>query len=73
MLGPQGAIVAKIWATHRSVTSASRSLFPVMAAIIESGAIYTIGVLGLLIAYLSGSNGQYPALDLVTPLVVSTV
>ncbi|KAF9450590.1 hypothetical protein P691DRAFT_725649, partial [Macrolepiota fuliginosa MF-IS2] len=36
-----GAIVAKIqWTKHRSATS-SRTLFPVVAVIIESGAIYT--------------------------------
>ncbi|KAF9441585.1 hypothetical protein P691DRAFT_779751 [Macrolepiota fuliginosa MF-IS2] len=64
-----GAIVAKIqWTKHRSATS-SRTLFPVVAVIIESGAIYTTSVLGLLIAYLNNSNGQYAALDLVTPLV----
>jgi hypothetical protein len=27
--------------------------------------------MGLLVSYLVGSNGQYPALDLITPLVVS--
>lgn len=64
-----GAIVAKIWHTRRHASTASRSLFPVIAVIIESGAIYTTSVLGLLIAYLSDSNGQYTALDLVTPLV----
>jgi hypothetical protein len=43
-----------------------------MAVIIESGAIYTASVTALLISYLTGSNGQYPALDLITPLVVSS-
>lgn len=66
-----GAIVAKIWRARRQVASASRTLFPVIAVIVESGAIYTTSVLGLLVAYLSNSNGQYTALDLVTPLVVS--
>lgn len=43
-----------------------------MAVIIESGAIYTASVLCLLVSYLVNSNGQYPALDLITPLVVSS-
>ncbi|KAF7761594.1 hypothetical protein Agabi119p4_9586 [Agaricus bisporus var. burnettii] len=64
------AIVARIWETRRSVASISgRSLYPVMAVIIESGAIYTASVLCLLVSYLVNSNGQYPALDLITPLV----
>jgi len=63
------AIVTKISITRRSAASASVSLFPVMAVIVESGAIYTCSVLGLLIAFLLGSNGQYAALDIMTPLV----
>ena len=38
--------------------------------IVESGALYAVSVLSLLIAYLAKSNGQYAALDAVTPLVV---
>ncbi|KAI0317719.1 hypothetical protein OF83DRAFT_1083428 [Amylostereum chailletii] len=45
-----------------------RSLIPTIVVIVESGALYAGGVLGLLIAYLSGTNGQYPALDIITPL-----
>ena len=48
------------------------SLFPVMIVIIESGALYTSGIIAFLCTYLAGSNGQYPALDLITPLVVRT-
>lgn len=64
-----GAIVVKIWCARRHATTASRRLSSVVAVIIESGAMYTTSILGLLIAYLSNSNGQYAALDLVTPLV----
>lgn len=45
------------------------SLLPVMIVIIESGALYTSGIIAFLCTYLAGSNGQYPALDLITPLV----
>ncbi|KAL0945862.1 hypothetical protein HGRIS_012147 [Hohenbuehelia grisea] len=64
-----GAIVWRIYWTRRAVISAQGSLFPVALAIVESGAVYATGVLGSLIAYLTGSNGQYTALDVITPLV----
>jgi len=40
-----------------------------MIIVIESGAIYSAGLLSLLITYACGSNGQYPALDAELPLV----
>ncbi len=43
---------------------------PIAIIIVESGAIYASSVLVLLITYLAGSNGQYPVLDVITPLVV---
>ncbi|KAL4255312.1 hypothetical protein AB1N83_013908 [Pleurotus pulmonarius] len=55
--------------TARSPLSTQTSLTPVLLAVVESGALYASSVLALLISYLSGSNGQYPALDVVTPLV----
>jgi len=64
------AIAFKIWLSRRSAPITSGiSLVPIIAVIIESGAIYSTSILSTLIAYLSGSNGQYAALDLVTPLV----
>ncbi|KAH7904780.1 hypothetical protein BJ138DRAFT_1165963 [Hygrophoropsis aurantiaca] len=45
------------------------TLLPVVIVTVESGALYACGVLALMIAYVSGSNGQYPASDGVTPLV----
>jgi hypothetical protein len=44
---------------------------PILIVIIESGAIYATGVLSILLAYLSGSNGQYAVLDAVSPIMVS--
>ena len=43
---------------------------PVIMALVESGALHATAWLALLITYLSGSNGQYAALDVITPLVV---
>jgi len=40
-----------------------------MIIIIESGAIYSAGLLCLLVTYAVGSNGQYPSLDAEMPLV----
>ncbi|KAA1468332.1 hypothetical protein DENSPDRAFT_848138 [Dentipellis sp. KUC8613] len=40
-----------------------------IAVIIESGSLYTASILGFLSAYFAQSNGQYPALDVVVPLV----
>ncbi|KAI0314187.1 hypothetical protein OF83DRAFT_1137930, partial [Amylostereum chailletii] len=45
------------------------SLVPALVVMVESGALYAGAVLALLIAYLSGSNGQFAAIDLITPLV----
>ncbi|THH14652.1 hypothetical protein EW146_g5706 [Bondarzewia mesenterica] len=45
------------------------SMMPVIIVLIESGALYTSSVIAMLCTYLAGSNGQYPALDLITPLV----
>jgi hypothetical protein len=44
---------------------------PILIVIVESGAIYATGVLSILLAYLSGSNGQYAVLDAVSPIMVS--
>ncbi|KAL0945761.1 hypothetical protein HGRIS_012050 [Hohenbuehelia grisea] len=63
-----GAIVWRIYWTRRATVSTQHSLFYVVMAVVESGAIYTLGVLSSLIAYVAGSNGQYVALDIVTPL-----
>ena len=43
---------------------------PVVMALVESGALHASAWLALLITYLTGSNGQYAALDVITPLVV---
>ncbi|TFY82862.1 hypothetical protein EWM64_g1144 [Hericium alpestre] len=48
-----------------SLSGSIHSLMPALIAIVESGALYSSGVMGLLIAYCRNSNGQYPALDVV--------
>lgn len=45
------------------------NLMPVIVVLVESGAIYTSNIIAFLCAFLSHSNGQYAALDLITPVV----
>jgi len=66
---PTVAILTRIYLTSRVVSSFQRML-PVIIAIVESGALYAANMLAVLVLYLCESNGQYPALDIVTPLVV---
>jgi hypothetical protein len=69
-----GLIVYRIWTSSQSVASYHpSSLIPVILAVVESAGLYSSTLLALLIAYLSNSNGQYPALDVVMPLIVSRV
>lgn len=53
-------------------SSESRKLWPVALAMIDSGLLYTIGVVAHLAAFLTGSNGQFCSLGILTPLIVST-
>ncbi|ETW81305.1 hypothetical protein HETIRDRAFT_317197, partial [Heterobasidion irregulare TC 32-1] len=66
------AIVYRIL-PRRLPETTQQSILPVAAVIVQSGALYASGVLGLLITYLAGTNGQYAVLDLCCPLVVSTI
>lgn len=52
-------------------STASGKLWPVARAIAESGALYTIAAVAHLVAFLTGSNGQFCSLSVLTPLIVS--
>lgn len=45
---------------------------PVLVAIIDTAALYTAGYIGLLVSFLSGSDGQFAAVDVIMPLIVRT-
>ncbi|THH13189.1 hypothetical protein EW146_g7000 [Bondarzewia mesenterica] len=62
------AIAYRIFSRGRE-TNVQRSVLPVAGIIIQSGSLYASGVLVMLITYLAGTNGQYVALDICTPLV----
>lgn len=72
-LGLVGAIAWRILRTGMRTGTGVRSLLPVAVVVIESGAIYTSAILGVLLSYLSGSDGHYIAYDVVSPLVVSSL
>ncbi|KAG1814462.1 hypothetical protein EV424DRAFT_1541416 [Suillus variegatus] len=59
----------RIWRSRRSISGGSAELLPVLIVIVEGGAIYATSVLALLLAFLTGSNGQYPAMDIGPPVV----
>ena len=48
------------------------AVMPVLVAIIDTAALYTAGYIGLLISFLSGSDGQFAAVDVIMPLIVRT-
>ncbi|TFY71779.1 hypothetical protein EVG20_g1237 [Dentipellis fragilis] len=62
------AIAWRILMTHR-FAKGSRYLLPVIIVVVETGALYSTALCGVLITYIANSNGQYPALDIVQPLV----
>ncbi|KAI9510761.1 hypothetical protein F5148DRAFT_976251 [Russula earlei] len=65
-----GAIALRIFLLSRRLPSGGAlPLRPIMSVIIESSALYALGVLAALVSFLSGSNGQYAAVDAIIPLV----
>ncbi|KAI9444473.1 hypothetical protein H4582DRAFT_1909109 [Lactarius indigo] len=65
-----GAIAWRIFSAGKPLKGAgTRMLWPVIFIIIESSALYAFGVIAVLASFLSGSNGQYPAVDAIVPLV----
>ncbi|KAF8481565.1 hypothetical protein DFH94DRAFT_400009 [Russula ochroleuca] len=65
-----GAIAARIFYVWKSQTRGNvRPYWGIVAIIIESSALYALGVLAALVSFVSGTNGQYPAVDAIVPLV----
>ena len=50
-----------------------RDLLPVIVIVLESGAVYALAVLILLIIYAAGSYAEYLILDILPSLIVSKV
>lgn len=49
----------------------TRMLWPVIFIIVESSALYALGIIAALACFLTESNAQYPTVDAIVPLVVS--
>ena len=64
-----GAIAARIFYAWGN----ARPFWGIVAIIVESSALYALSVLAALVCFVSGTNGQYPAVDAIVPLVVSPV
>ena len=62
-----GAIATRIYLSGGNARLYRRIVF----IIVESSALYALGVLAALISFVSGTNGQYAAVDAIVPLVVS--
>ncbi|KAJ3565214.1 hypothetical protein NP233_g7782 [Leucocoprinus birnbaumii] len=62
------AVVYRIWRSSKGMQDL-RKVFPILGAIIQSGALYASAILAVLISYLVKSNGVYAALDIIVPLV----
>ena len=68
---PQTAAIAwRIFLVGKTL-GRSASLWPIIFVIIESSALYALGVIAALVSFLSNTNGQYAAVDAIVPLVVS--
>lgn len=59
----------RIYRSRRSKSDCPAVLLPVLIVVVESGILYATSVLALLLAFLTGSNGQYPAMDIAPPIV----
>ncbi|KAI0246615.1 hypothetical protein BJV78DRAFT_1134832 [Lactifluus subvellereus] len=63
-----GAIAWRIFFVGKPL-GRSTSLWPIIFVIIESSALYALGVIAALVSFLSNTNGQYAAVDATVPLV----
>jgi hypothetical protein len=66
-----GAIAARIFFAWSKGNA--RPYWRIVVILVESSALYSLSVLAALVFFISGSNGQYPAVDAIVPLVVSPV
>ncbi|KAG0706626.1 hypothetical protein DFH29DRAFT_134810 [Suillus ampliporus] len=62
-------IAWRIYHTRHSMPGGLAALLPVFVVVVESGALYAMSVLGLLLAFVIGSHGEYVMVDVITPTV----
>lgn len=64
-------IARRIYRARRFVPGGLAALLPILIVTIESGTLYAISVLVLLVTLIAGSNAQCTVADIVVPIVVS--
>ncbi|OJA18165.1 hypothetical protein AZE42_10619 [Rhizopogon vesiculosus] len=64
-------IARRIYRTRRFMSGGLAALLPIFIVILESGALYAMSVVALIVTLLTRSNGQYIVLDIVAPIMVS--
>ena len=64
-----------VWLSRRVKTYRTNGLshWDVVETLVQSAAVYSATLASLLGTYLAGSNAQYICLDLLTPIIVSSV
>ncbi|KAI0632006.1 hypothetical protein C8Q77DRAFT_893101 [Trametes polyzona] len=65
-----GLVALRIWWINRAIMKfTSRSYRPILFLVLESGAVYSVTLMALLILYKTGSWFQYVLLDAISPIV----
>jgi len=64
-------IARRIYRTRRFMPGGLDTLLPIFIVIVESGTLYAISVLVLLVTLFAQSSAQCTVLDVVVPIVVS--
>ena len=70
MLAGTGAIALRIFVTGGPARNMT-TIWLTALVVIESSILYALSVIAALTTFLSGSYGQYPAMDAIVLLVVS--
>ncbi|KAN0118084.1 hypothetical protein V8E52_005671 [Russula decolorans] len=65
-----GAIATRIYLAWKTQSRGNARLYRrIVFIIVESSALYALGVLAALVSFVSETNGQYAAVDAIVPLV----
>ncbi|KAN0082388.1 hypothetical protein V8E55_008183 [Tylopilus felleus] len=68
-------LVCRIWYVDHKATrlrAHQSQLRPILHVLVDAGAIYSLTLLVALVCFVTGSNGQYVMLDMVTPIISIT-
>ena len=69
-LVPPVLLVCRIWYVDHKATrllAHQSQLRPILHVLVDAGAIYSLTLLVALVCFVTGSNGQYVMLDMVSP------